>query len=108
MPDLPSGSYEVRWTSLSAIDGDTASGSFAFEIDPAAPEPTATAPSSETTAEPTPYGTPAGSLDPAAADGDGADRFGLPLWVVVAAAAIVGSAGLGAWALSSDDRGGGR
>lgn len=32
---LPAGEYEVRWSTLSAADGDVASGRFAFAIDPA-------------------------------------------------------------------------
>lgn len=32
--DLPTGTYQVRWKTLSADDGDAASGSFSFTIDP--------------------------------------------------------------------------
>lgn len=34
---LPPGPYMVRWTTLSAEDGDTASGEYSFTVDPAAP-----------------------------------------------------------------------
>jgi methionine-rich copper-binding protein CopC len=33
---LPPGTYTVRWRTLSADDGDTASGNYSFKIDPAA------------------------------------------------------------------------
>lgn len=35
-PGLDNGVYVVQWTSVSAIDGDTVSGSYQFTIDPAA------------------------------------------------------------------------
>ena len=40
---LVPGTYRVEWQSLSAIDGDTAQGSFEFTVDPTAPEPTSAA-----------------------------------------------------------------
>ena len=38
--DLPAGRYSVVWRTLSAVDGDTAKGTFSFTIDPAASEST--------------------------------------------------------------------
>jgi len=40
---LVPGTYRVEWQSLSALDGDTAQGSFEFTVDPTAPEPTSAA-----------------------------------------------------------------
>jgi methionine-rich copper-binding protein CopC len=34
--NLPSGTYTVRWRTLSADDGDSASGNYSFKIDPSA------------------------------------------------------------------------
>ena len=45
-PDLANGVYTVRWRSLSADDGDEASGEFQFTIQ--SDEPTAEAPATET------------------------------------------------------------
>lgn len=98
LPDLPAGTYEVSWTSLSAIDGDTAEGEFTFTIDPTAPEPTpAPTETSEVTATPT-----AATTDPdatPATDSDDSDGASFPTWVLVAVVAILASAALGAWAL---------
>jgi methionine-rich copper-binding protein CopC len=49
---LPPGEYRVTWRSLSALDGDTAEGSFAFTIDPAAPEPVVIGAASPSAGEP--------------------------------------------------------
>ena len=39
-PGLDNGAYVVQWTSVSAIDGDTISGSYQFTVDPSAsPQP---------------------------------------------------------------------
>ena len=115
LPDLPAGEYTVSWTSLSAIDGDAAEGTFSFTIDPTAPEPTAPAVESPTAATPTPGGGAGGGDTPASGGGgDGSEVAGgdsdgtsFPTWVLVAAAAILGSAGLGAWALLRGDDGAG-
>jgi methionine-rich copper-binding protein CopC len=41
IPELPEGSYTVRWYALSAEDGHDADGTFTFTIGPAAGEPAA-------------------------------------------------------------------
>ena len=102
-PDLPDGAYAVHWTTLSAIDGDAAEGSFTFTVDPSAPAPTATTPPAEKVSTAT-----------AASPSDDADETSsvlvdagssFPWWALIAAAAIVSSAGLGAWALLAADPG---
>ena len=102
LPDLPDATYTVHWTTLSAIDGDTAEGSFTFTVDPSAPAPTATTSSTDevTTATTTPS-SEGDETSSVLVDGGSS----LPWWVLVAAAAIVGSAGLGAWALLAADPG---
>jgi methionine-rich copper-binding protein CopC len=77
-PDLPNGVYTVQWQTVSASDGDTASGSFVFTVS-AAP-PTATAeetPAAEVTQEPTPVETAE-----AEAEADEDDDDGIPTWVI--------------------------
>ena len=54
-PDLANGVYTVRWRSLSADDGDEASGQFQFTIQ--SDEPTAEAPATEAPATETPEST---------------------------------------------------
>ncbi len=52
---LEAGTYRVTWRSLSALDGDTAEGTFEFIVDPSVPAPTAAAtalPASPPTDEP--------------------------------------------------------
>ena len=95
--DLEAGEYLVRWTTLSAVDGDEADGSFAFTIDPNAPEPTPD-PGSETTAEPSATSEPPPSLID---EGEG----GFPTWALIAALAIVASAALGGWAVFAGTEG---
>jgi len=83
---LEPGGYHVTWSSLSAIDGDTAEGFFAFTIDPSAPAPTA------------PSGAPApdGTGSPASVTGGGDD---FRWWVAIALPAILVSGALAAWAV---------
>ncbi len=45
---LEAGTYRVNWRSLSAVDGDTAEGSYEFTVDPAAPEAELVAPAPDT------------------------------------------------------------
>lgn len=104
LPDLPAGEYRVSWTSLSAIDGDAAEGSFVFTIDPTAPAPTPPPAETTETPEATLTESPAASatVGPEAtttASSGGADGASFPTWALIAAASILGSAGLGAWAL---------
>lgn len=77
--ELGPGVYTVEWRSLSALDGDTAEGSFRFTVDPSAPEPTAP-PSSSNAGD-------AGATEGADAVSVGG---GVPLavWVAVLAAAL--------------------
>ncbi len=97
-PGLPPGSYAVSWQTLSAVDGDTARGSFDFTIDPDAPE----AGAAERDAAP---GRGADDAAPAATGGDS------PWWILGVLAAIGASAALAARALlaparaTSDDPG---
>jgi hypothetical protein len=44
LPQLPSGAYQVTWTTLSAEDGDEETGTFAFEVAAAAPAASVTSP----------------------------------------------------------------
>ncbi len=80
--DLAPGMYEVAWTSLSAIDGDSAEGTWSFTIDPNA-EPS-TPPPSDTEVEPTTEAT--ATAAPAAASGGNGSSF--PVWVLIAAGSI--------------------
>jgi len=100
-PDLPPGDYTVRWTTLSAIDGDAAEGTFSFTIDPTAPEPTPAATQTETAA--LTLDERATSTSDARSSGDtsvlGNESASFPWWAIIAAGAIVASTGLGAWAL---------
>lgn len=93
-PGLPAGRYAVDWQTLSAVDGDTARGSFAFTLDPAAPEPAEGA-SSATAATPR-------EEEPAAVAAGGDD--GAPWWVLAALAALAAGAVLGARALLAPTR----
>lgn len=76
---LEAGTYAVKWRSLSALDGDTAEGSFEFTVDPLAPEPQV-APTSAT-APPEATST--------LGRGDSA-----PWWLAIAASAVLGTAAL--------------
>jgi methionine-rich copper-binding protein CopC len=97
--ELPPGRYTVEWRTLSAVDGDTAEGSFAFTIDPAAPEP---APS-PATGEPA-GGSAAGAggsptVEEAAGGSITTGGGGIGWWALGAAAALTASLALGARAL---------
>lgn len=92
-PNLPNGVYTVQWQTVSAADGDTASGSFVFTVD--AVPATATAdetPEAEVTAEPTEAETP----EAEAAVDDEDDDDGIPTWaialIVVGGIVVVGLA----------------
>lgn len=83
-PNLPDGVYAVAWASLSAVDGDNASGAFTFRIDSAAASPTpAASPVPATFNSPTTTG----------------GAFPLPLWSLIAAAAILLSGAIASWAI---------
>lgn len=104
--NLPAGEYRVSWTSLSAIDGDSAEGEFTFTIDPAAPDSTPDVPAD--TATPSVTATAGATQGPdATPTGSSSDSGGtsFPAWVLVAGVAILGSAALGAWALLRGDDG---
>jgi len=93
--DLPAGRYTVEWRTLSAVDGDTAEGSFAFTIDPTAPEPmpppTTGEPADGSGGRPAAEESPGGSI---ATSGGG-----IGWWALGAAAALAASLALGARAL---------
>ena len=96
-PGLPAGRYAVDWQTLSAVDGDTARGSFAFTLDPDALEPAERAAGASSAPAATPAEEePAGV---AAARGNGR-----PWWVLGALAALAASAVLGARALLAPAR----
>ena len=95
-PGLPAGRYDVDWQTLSAVDGDTARGSFAFTLDPDAPELPDPAGGSSAAPAATPE-------DEAASVAAGADD-GAPWWVLGALAALAASAVLGARALLAPAR----
>lgn len=98
-PDLPPGEYRVSWTTLSAIDGDSAEGEFAFTVDPTAPEPTPAGSEATPPSEATPAGSEDATAVPPPASDIVSDTSSFPTWVLVAAASILASAALGAWAL---------
>jgi methionine-rich copper-binding protein CopC len=88
---LVPGAYTVTWTTLSAIDGDSAEGSFVFTVDPAAPEATAE-PAADTPEPEARDEAPAGLAD------EGSD---FPVWTIVAALSVAATIGLSGWALRS-------
>ncbi len=102
--DLAAGRYTVAWRTLSAVDGDTAEGSFAFTIDPTAPEPTPTPASggvvgSGGSSEGGPASggaTPAEEAPTSALTGGGGD---IGWWVLAVVAALAASLALGGRAL---------
>lgn len=59
LPDLAPGTYEVRWTSFSAEDGELGRGTYTFTVVPASPSP-------EPTPTPSPSPTPMVSTAPSA------------------------------------------
>ena len=84
--DLPDGAYDVRWRVVSA-DGHPVSGTFAFTVGDAEPEPAATA-GATATADPPREGD-AASVD---AEENTTDATGLPLVVVGLIGALGGLA----------------
>jgi methionine-rich copper-binding protein CopC len=110
LPDLAPGEYVVQWTSLSATDGDEASGEFAFTYDPDA---TPTVGGTEATTEATPSATaPSSDASPTAAPDAGSglldeDGSAFPWWALIAAAALLSGGALGAWAMLAAERGDG-
>lgn len=99
---LPPGVYEVTWTSLSAIDGDSAEGSWSFTIDPDA-EPSTPEPS-DTEGNPTPEAT---ATTAPAASSSGSDGSSFPVWALIAAGSIALATAIGAWALLRGEPGAG-
>jgi len=103
VPELAPGTYEVRWTSLSAVDPHVERGTWSFTVTSTptpepTPEPTSTpvasdAPTAEPTLEPTgaptvePTPSPSDDGDPAASEAD-------VILPIIAALAIVGIAGV--------------
>jgi copper resistance protein C len=82
--NLPNGVYTVQWRTISANDGDTASGSFVFTI--AGPDATPTVEATRTeeatqvaTEEPTPTAT----AEVAGSEDEDDDDEGIPAWVIV-------------------------
>jgi methionine-rich copper-binding protein CopC len=101
--NLEPGEYEVRWTTLSAVDGDAAEGSFTFTYDPDATPSTAT-PAVEEPAivEETPATTPTADRPTSSLLDEGGS---FPWWAAVGALVVVLTGGLGAWALMAGQRG---
>ena len=94
-PNLPAGVYTVAWTSLSADDGDPASGSFTFTIDPTAPAAGATPPPSASAVA------PGGSRGTASTASPGT---AFPIWTVSATILFAIAMGLGWWAVRPETR----
>jgi len=104
--ELPPGEYTVRWTSLSAVDGDSAEGTFTFTVDPTAPETAATEVATEVGTAPADpsTGEPADVVDEGGSSSSGGP---IPWWAVIAATSIAASAALGVWAIVRDTAEGG-
>jgi methionine-rich copper-binding protein CopC len=82
--NLPPGDYTVRWTTLSAEDGDTAEGEWTFAVDPSRPASPGVVNLRDGYTEPAPAATAAPSLAPALVDNSG----GGTSWVLVVAVAV--------------------
>lgn len=97
--DMPPGFYTVTWRTLSAVDGDSAEGTFVFTIDPNAPEATPEpTPALEATPAPVETGTPEAAPPVAVAEAE----TDFPWWAVIAAAGILAAGVAGAWAVRLD------
>jgi hypothetical protein len=86
---LGPGEYTVSWRTLSAVDGDTAEGTFRFTVDPLAPVATATP---EAEARDSAPAAQAGVVEASSLVADGGSRF--PWWILLAGAAIAASTAL--------------
>lgn len=97
--DMPPGFYTVTWRTLSAVDGDSAEGTFVFTIDPNAPEATPEpTPALEATPAPVATGTPEAA--PSATVSEPETDF--PWWAVIAGAGILAAGLAGVWAVRLD------
>ena len=107
LPDLGPGTYEVRWTTDSAEDGEIERGTWTFTVEAPSPSPTPsprqTAPPRPTTARPATPSPPARTPTPAPTEGDIGDPSNVSgaavLLPILAAVAV--AAGLGAWLVRS-------
>lgn len=100
LPDLAPGTYEVRWTSFSAEDGELARRTFEFTVVASAtPSPTPSSsptpppsvpPSAAPTSAPTPSPTAPPTPTPSAAPTEPVDSSGDVLLPILAAAVFVG------------------
>jgi methionine-rich copper-binding protein CopC len=70
LPDLASGMYEVRWTTLSTEDGELARGTYTFMVEPAALSPSLSSAVPSPSAEP---GNPEPSASASAAPSEAAN-----------------------------------
>ncbi len=86
---LGPGEYTVAWRTLSAVDGDTADGTFRFTVDPLAPVATAPRDAEAPNSAPAPR---ASAAEASSLVADGANRF--PWWLLLAGAAVAASAAL--------------
>jgi methionine-rich copper-binding protein CopC len=91
---LEPGTYRVEWTSLSALDGDTAAGMFSFTVDPGAPEPAPPPAAPAAVTE---------ESEPSALSGGGTSYWWLAIAVVAAALSVL----LGARAIRAPFEGAG-
>lgn len=99
--DMPPGFYTVTWRTLSAVDGDSAEGTFVFTIDPNAPEPTPEpTPALESTPVPVVTGTPEAAPSAPVPETEADTEF--PWWAVIAAAGILAAGAAGVWAVRLD------
>jgi copper resistance protein C len=100
-PDLPAGTYDVKWTTASVDDGDVHSGSFSFTVDPNA----VAAVTTEATSTGPAVVAPTGTVEPAdVADSGDDDDGGISrgAWIVggvsiLVALAVVASIGRRHW-----------
>jgi methionine-rich copper-binding protein CopC len=98
---LEAGTYSVTWRSLSALDGDTAEGTFEFTVDPSMPVPTAGAAAS-------PASSPAASDEPSSTLRGSSSGVAGVWWVVVALASVAASGALALRAVRAPFEGGTR
>ena len=91
LPGIAPGLYTVAWTSLSATDGDEASGMFTFTVDPNAPA--AATPAAATSNTPI-------AAAPQTSNGSSGPSITLPVWSVVASALTLLAVGIGWWAIT--------
>jgi methionine-rich copper-binding protein CopC len=111
LSDVAPGTYTIRWTSKSALDGDVARGTTTFTATAATPPPPSASPSASTSSEPsTASAAPsfaasvAPSDSPLASSGGSATSSSSTDTLIPIVVAIVVLGGLGAWLLRRRSR----